>query len=202
MTSLPPLDHSATPADTLEQIRPRLLQLTQSLTKLEHHLQNPKVDPTTLQNQYNVALQQLSSVTKTINQHQSILETTVVYPNREFNTLSPLLFTLLRKKLTPEVEAWIADAQRQSDSPPNTATSTEAIAEPSLHAFDNFVSDLIDHANESIDHYLFGGYLTKEEVESGINVKDVLPESIEDVKPMDESKILGFIYQGLDSKTV
>lgn len=132
VVALPPLDFQDTPVEDLEQIRPRLTQLTHTLRKLETSLRQLRYNPTpkgstsfvsatapeivTIQNQFNVAIQQLASLSKTLQQRSNSLLHTVVYPNRDFDTMSPFLFTLLRKKLTPEVEEWIKQANETTIS--------------------------------------------------------------------------------------
>lgn len=249
--SLTPLNFEDTPVEDLEQLRPRLTQLTHSLRKLEESLRNLNynqysvLELTAIQNQFNVILHQLSSLSKTLQNYKERLSVTTVFPNREFNTMSGLLFNLLRKKLTPEVEEWLKNATNiatssdanltsnlnlnSSISPPstsntNTTINTAAATTHSLYKLqsdtletllfkdDEFTDNLIDYAHESLEDYMFGGYLTKNELESGLKITDVLKNiKMEDLEPsqnsnsnstsnsFSENEILGFIYQGFDS---
>ncbi|GMG37241.1 unnamed protein product [Ambrosiozyma monospora] len=65
-----------------------------------------------LQNQFNVILSQLESLVRTLDASRSVLQSTNVFPNYEFNTtqFEGLLTTLLRKKHLPEVDAWIDES--------------------------------------------------------------------------------------------
>lgn len=244
--SLPPLNFEYTPVEDLEQLRPRLTQLTHSLRKIEESLkilnytQYSVLELTAIQNQFNIILQQLSSLSKTLQNYKEKLSVTTVFPNREFNTMSGLLFNLLRKKLTPEVEEWLKNAiniatssssnsnSNSSISPPSTSNTNGTIntAAATTHSInhktqsntletllfkdDEFTDNLIEYAHESLEDYMFGGYLTKNELESGLKITDVLKNvKIEDLEPtqnsnlnsnsLSENEILRFIYQGLDS---
>jgi mediator of RNA polymerase II transcription subunit 8 len=251
ITSPPPLNFEDTPIEDLEQLRPRLTQLTHSLRKLEETLRllqftNASSELTTIQNQFNVILQQLASLAKTLQSRRSKLDITTVFPNREFDTMSPLLFTLLRKKLTPEVEDWIKSAELTSvpkslvqqqlpvtanslstqNSYNTAAATTNSVPPESLDLLeslllkdDELTESIIEHAQESLEDYMFGGYLTKQELEQGMKVSDVLKDiSKEDLESpsstppstsitnststsmsIPESNLLRFIYQGLDS---
>lgn len=229
---------------SLEQLRPRLTQLTHSLRKLEESLRvlqysTSSGDLTTIQNQFNVILQQLASLSKTLQSCGSTLEVTTVFPNREFDTNSGLLSSLLRKKLTPEVQQWIHDAKSSSISTlksiPQTATSsatqasfdtaaatTQSIQEnlqalqSALFSNDNLTDTITEYARDSLEDYMFGGYLTKKELEQGLKVSDILkdlskeelesPSSSSMASPgpsshATESQFLRFVYQGLDSNS-
>lgn len=253
--NLPPLNFEDTPVEDLEQLRPRLTQLTHSLRKLEeslrtlHYTPSSTTDLTAIQNQFNVVLQQLASLSKTLQSHRETLQVTTVFPNREFNTMSGLLFNLLRKKLTPEVEDWIQhakDVATESQTPllpPSTANSiitqttvnTAAATtnstpkindshslETLLFKDDQLTDELAEYAHSALEDYMFGGYLTKAEIDSGLKITDVLQNvkreelespvsspspsssisSSSDVsppQPLAETDLLKFIYQGLDS---
>lgn len=250
--ALPPLNFEDTPVEDLEQLRPRLTQLTHSLRKLEEalrilHYTQSNAELTAIQNQFNVILQQLASLSRTLQAHKSVLEVTNVFPNREFNTMSGLLFNLLRKKLTPEVEEWMKNATQIATAhpppsaqsiPPPTATSTltqttinTAAATTNSHLKtptdtdaletllfkdDQLTEEYAEFAHTSLEDYMFGGYLTKNEIDSGLKVTDVLknvkkedlespasspsPATVSSVSPsFGEKDLLRFIYQGLDS---
>ncbi|ODQ44819.1 hypothetical protein PICMEDRAFT_13478 [Pichia membranifaciens NRRL Y-2026] len=253
--AFPPLNFEDTPVEDLEQLRPRLTQLTHSLRKLEEalrvlHYTQSNAELTAIQNQFNVILQQLASLSRTLQAHKEILQVTNVFPNREFNTMSGLLFNLLRKKLTPEVEEWIKNATQIATAhpphsahsiPPSTATSTvtqntintaaattnshlkssaDADAlETLLFRDDQLTDEYVEYAHTTLEDYMFGGYLTKSEIDSGLKISDVLKNvKKEDLEspmsspspiaasspspsgpPVAERDLLRFIYQGLDS---
>ncbi|KAG0688146.1 mediator of RNA polymerase II transcription subunit 8 [Pichia californica] len=244
--SLPPLNYENTPVEDLEQLRPRLTQLTHSLKKIEealrnlHYSQSSTIELTAIQNQFSVILQQLSSLSKTLQNHKERLSVTNVFPNREFNTMSGLLFNLLRKKLTPEVEEWLKTANEvalctnftkemmtSSTSPPSTSNSSNTIntaaattnsnikpysntLETLLFKDDEFTDEIMEFSHESLEDYMFGGYLTKAELDQGLKITDVLKNvTKEELEPtqspsstvnsLSENDLLRFIYQGLDS---
>ncbi|KAG7691509.1 hypothetical protein KL949_002554 [Ogataea haglerorum] len=105
------LNFDDVPVQNLEQLRPRLTQLTHSLRKLEDSMAASATLPnwSNLQNQYNVILSQLTSFSRTMDLNKDVLKHTNVYPNTEFDTtqFEGLLTTLLRKKHLPEVAEWI-----------------------------------------------------------------------------------------------
>ncbi len=70
-----------------------------------------------IQNQFNVILTQLISLTSTLSFHSEILSSTVAYPLPKFPTTAQegLLTTLLRKKNLPEVDAWLSKAKEESE---------------------------------------------------------------------------------------
>ncbi|ODV87983.1 hypothetical protein CANARDRAFT_189607, partial [[Candida] arabinofermentans NRRL YB-2248] len=147
------------PVQTLEQLRPRLTQLTHSLRKFEESMiQNPSLPNwSNLQNQFNVILSQLTSFSKTLDDNQSVLRSTNVYPNTEFDTtqFEGLLTTMLRKKHLPEVEEWI------------NKTTDKEIGERELNADNEISAECTTLAEELLQEFVFGGYLTKDEIDSG-----------------------------------
>lgn len=196
-----------TPISTLEQIRPRLTQLTYSLAKLENQLislspSTPKSELTPIYNQLNVALQQLDSFSRAIAANSEVLETTTVFPNADFDTNTNLLPNLLRKKLTPEVEAWIAAANLvdfQNWDPP--------------------LLELLQFADSQLNSTIFTGYLTSDEIQRGVtqpivnndannnnnendSISNSKSSSSSNTATSDEDNInlvTRFIYQGLDA---
>ena len=200
------------PIDLLEQLRPRLANLNNTLKKLEISIINLNHSNTkdliSIQNQFNIALHQLSIISNFINEsNSSILSITNVFPNNQFNPNSlPYLLNLLRKKLTPEVEDWI-NIENDS-SPPITSNTNDATTNSISLENDQFLSKLeslndliINHATDSLDNYIFNGYLTIDEINNKTPINEVLNIKQSDLDsspiPSNESSLLKFIYQGL-----
>lgn len=196
----------------MEQLRPRLANLNNTLKKLEISIINLNHSNTkdliSIQNQFNIALHQLSIISNFINEsNSSILSITNVFPNNQFNPNSlPYLLNLLRKKLTPEVEDWISI--ENDSSPPITSNTNDATTNSISLENDQFLSKLeslndliINHATDSLDNYIFNGYLTIDEINNKTPINEVLNIKQSDLDstpiPSNESSLLKFIYQGL-----
>lgn len=202
----------------LEQLRPRLSQLVQSLTKLEESIRSlpipnekTQIDGNrsqiiSIQNQTAVIIQQLSSLAKTLNEWGPILDTIIVYPNEGFDVVNNvnLLLTLLRKKLSPEVEKWISDADLIARE--NDFMDTETLLEKD----DEIINEIFEYVQESINNFVFTGYLTTDELDRGLHVNDVMkldkttpPLTSSEIIPttgeLTQNDILRFIHQGIDS---
>lgn len=201
----------------LEQLRPRLAQLVQSLSKLEESIRAlplPQVDGeiehnrslmTSIQNQTAVIVQQLSSLSKVLHEWGPVLENIIVYPNSEFDLVNngALLLTLLRKKLTPEVVQWIEQA--------DTLAKQNDALEPAelLQKEEDLTNEIIEYIHEAINNFTFHGYLTTDELDRGLKVSDVIqlkstppPEQHDQSSPpseMNHNDILRFIHQGISS---
>lgn len=190
----PPLEFKELPVVPLEQLRPRLTQLTHSLRKFEDSLRETQPLPnwTTVQNQFNVILSQLTSFAKALDQNRAVLESTTVFPNYEFDTTQHegLVTTLLRKKHLPEVDEWI--------------DMTETVDQRTIDADDQMARQCYEAAVELLKEYVFGGYITKEEGERGVTVDElfVKQEGVSKEEPLPEGEINRLIYQGLDSKVL
>lgn len=105
-------DLSGVPVVVLESLRIRLSQLVHSLSALNNQVHMPDLPPwPTLQQQFNVALLQLSSLASTLASYAKPLQKAVVYPVPSFplKTQPWLVTTLLRKKNLPEVDEWIQE---------------------------------------------------------------------------------------------
>lgn len=179
LTNLPKTDD--VPIEDLEQIRPRLTQLVYSLNKLQDNLiqqsfQNSnKNTQISIQNQLNVIIQQLSSISKNLQLRKNNLSSITVFPNSQFNLMSGLQNSLLRTKFTPNVESWINSAK--SDSVNNIIDNTSNILDESFFNLeDELTNSVSDYARDKLDDYIFGGYLTKNDIDNGLSVKDVLNE--------------------------
>lgn len=114
------INTSQIPIDSLESIRNRLNQVHLSLRKLSdqinHHNRHPnKVklpNYAQFQNQFQVLLTQLHTITSDLENNDELLKNTNVYPLPSFPTTQQegLITTLLRKKPLPEVDEWIESA--------------------------------------------------------------------------------------------
>ncbi len=198
----PPLKFEEVPILPLEQIRPRLNQLVHSLRKIEDMMRagQPLPNWVQLQNQFNVILSQLNSFSRALEANKVPLSSSDAFPNYEFDTTQHegLLTTLLRKKHLPEVDEWIS--------------STDSVSPDTTNKDDEVTKECSQIAEELLQKYVFGGYLTKEEGERGLTVKDVFGNEAESNindsvtqndklrQQQTEDEIYRFIYQGLDSK--
>ncbi|KAH3668638.1 hypothetical protein OGAPHI_002392 [Ogataea philodendri] len=139
------LNFDDVPVQKLEQLRPRLTQLTHSLRKLEDSMAaNPTLPNwSNLQNQYNVILSQLTSFSKTMDLNKAVLKHTNAYPNTEFDTtqFEGLLTTLLRKKHLPEVEEWIST--NRTDVSQQDLDNDDAVAHEYLQLTDQLLEEFV-----------------------------------------------------------
>ncbi|KAF6012043.1 hypothetical protein HII13_001846 [Brettanomyces bruxellensis] len=197
----PPLKFDEVPILPLEQVRPRLNQLVHSLRKMEDLLRarQPLPNWIRLQNQFNVILSQLNSFSRALDANKMALSSSDSFPNYEFDTTQHegLLTTLLRKKHLPEVDEWIS--------------SVDSVSADAVSKDEDMAKECTRIAEELLQKYVFGGYITKEEGEHGLTMKDVFgyeaEPSINDsigqsdkLTQQTEDDIYRFIYQGLDSK--
>ncbi|KAH0343174.1 hypothetical protein KCU81_g5347, partial [Aureobasidium melanogenum] len=118
---------------SLEQVRQRLNTLANTIGKLLHDLDTNDPLPSwpSLQNSANLLYHNLDSLNKILAGAQPLLTNAHVYPLPSYpgRTQEDLLTQLLRKKLQPQVEDWIANGERHAASsgiePPQTnGTST------------------------------------------------------------------------------
>ncbi|EWC48117.1 hypothetical protein DRE_02696 [Drechslerella stenobrocha 248] len=100
------------PVESLDRLRVQLGLLTQSIGSLLQELRTADPLPPwpTLTAQLAILNSQLSTLSRTLHQHSPALATTVAFPLPTFpaRTQENLLNLLLRKKLAPEVEEWLA----------------------------------------------------------------------------------------------
>lgn len=108
------VDYQGIPSQALDAIRMRLAQLVHSLKRIKDELSKPELSQRySLQAQLTITLQQLLSVTSTLEHFEGTLDSSIIYPLPEFPTTSHenLLTTLLRTKYTPEVDDWLKSSQ-------------------------------------------------------------------------------------------
>lgn len=96
--------------DSLESLRSRLAQVSHSLHLLNAQLQPDLPPPPALHAQFLVLLSQLHSLAAALHAQQPVLEGMLAHPTPAFplREHENLLTTLLRKKPSPQVEAWRA----------------------------------------------------------------------------------------------
>ncbi|KAI1964873.1 mediator of RNA polymerase II transcription subunit 8 [Ophidiomyces ophidiicola] len=120
MTSIGPEQLKA-----LEQTRQRLVQLTQSLGSLANSISQSDPLPawSSLQSQATIISNNLLSISQLLTEQQGLLASIVAYPTPEFpgRTESTILHQLLRTKLEPRVEEWVARGRAVAKN--NTASS-------------------------------------------------------------------------------
>ncbi|CAL9737257.1 mediator of RNA polymerase II transcription subunit 8 [Monosporozyma servazzii] len=112
------IDYHGIPSQALDAVRMRLAQLIHSLKRIRDELAKPELPQWySLQSQLNITLQQLLSVTSTLEHFQETLDTSIIYPLPQFPTTSHenLLTTLLRKKYTPEVDDWLKASREAAE---------------------------------------------------------------------------------------
>ncbi|KAG9648575.1 hypothetical protein KCU64_g9749, partial [Aureobasidium melanogenum] len=103
---------------SLEQVRQRLNTLANTIGKLLHDLDTNDPLPSwpSLQNSANLLYHNLDSLNKILAGAQPLLANAHVYPLPSYpgRTQEDLLTQLLRKKLQPQVEDWIANGERHA----------------------------------------------------------------------------------------
>ncbi|KAG9892057.1 hypothetical protein KCV05_g17983, partial [Aureobasidium melanogenum] len=110
---------------SLEQVRQRLNTLANTIGKLLHDLDTndplpswyaTKPSSPSLQNSANLLYHNLDSLNKILAGAQPLLANAHVYPLPSYpgRTQEDLLTQLLRKKLQPQVEDWIANGERHA----------------------------------------------------------------------------------------
>ncbi|KAJ5465079.1 uncharacterized protein N7458_000765 [Penicillium daleae] len=181
----------------LEQSRQRLVQLTRSLGSLVSSLEqgDPLPPWSSLQSQASIISNNLISVTEHLSDHRDLLSSIVAYPGPEYpgRTQENMLQQLMRTKLDPRVEDWVArgriagtesspsalDFSRTIPNPSAAVnTSTKQLTEPELKELWEWAPV---EANQEARQRNWGGHYTLEEREAGIqNVVTGLRRQLED----------------------
>ncbi|KAJ5175214.1 uncharacterized protein N7482_001091 [Penicillium canariense] len=202
----------------LEQSRQRLVQLTRSLGSLIASLEqgdplppwcaappepqpsakDPQITPqsrSSLQSQANIISNNLVSVSEHLSDHRDLLSSLVAYPGPEYpgRTQGNILEQLLRTKLDPRVEDWVARGREAGTEPsPSALDLSNATSNPTAPATpaqnllsESELADLWEwaplEANEEARRRNWGGNFTLEEREAGIqNVVTGLRRQLED----------------------
>ncbi|KAK2861180.1 hypothetical protein FQN49_004463 [Arthroderma sp. PD_2] len=96
----------------VEQTRQRLVNLTQSLGSLVNNITQGQPLPawSSLQSQATIISNNLLTISQLLHEHRDLLSSLVVYPTPAFpgRTDSAMLNQLMRTKLEPRVEDWLA----------------------------------------------------------------------------------------------
>lgn len=207
------IDNSQVPIDSLESIRNRLNQVHLSLRKLSdqinHHNRHPnKVklpNYVQFQNQFQVLLTQLHTITSDLGNNDEILKNTNVYPLPAFPTTQQegLITTLLRKKPLPEVDEWIEDALNKRGN--------ELVNIQKDDEFAQWCSAKAEDLREDFQFYGFNSVEELEHLNSEAGKKEAeqrkgLEQQKIDAdlkitdggkKGLDPNRVLKFMYQGV-----
>ncbi|KAJ5824156.1 hypothetical protein N7447_006496 [Penicillium robsamsonii] len=175
----------------LEQSRQRLVQLTRSLGSLIASLnQSDPLPPwTSLQSQASIISNNLISVSDQLSDQRDLLSNLVAYPGPEYpgRTQANTLEQLLRTKLDPRVEDWVARGRAAGTEPaagPSSNFSSDPNAAHKLLS-EAELAELWEwaplEANQEARRRNWGGNFTLEEREAGIeNVVTGLRRKLED----------------------
>ncbi|KAG8203914.1 MED8, partial [Candida africana] len=173
-TSLPSTDFSQIPYDVLESIRNRLNQIRQSLTKLADQINNHNRHPQKIklpsylyfQNQFQVLITQLMSITNQLYNNEDLLRNTNVYPTPIFPTSAHenMLTTLLRKKVAPEVDEWINGAKLIMENETKNKLDNQQV-EIDILKIDQWVQWCLAKIQDLRDEFQFYGFHTVEELD-------------------------------------
>ncbi|KAJ5283922.1 hypothetical protein N7505_001902 [Penicillium chrysogenum] len=180
----------------LEQSRQRLVQLTRSLGSLIASLnQSDPLPPwTSLQSQASIISNNLISVSDQLSDQRDLLSNLVAYPGPEYpgRTQANTLEQLLRTKLDPRVEDWVARgrAAGTESTGPSNFSDPDAAYKP---LSDAQLAELWEwaplEANQEARRRNWGGNFTLEEREAGIeNVVTGLRRQLEDDDGEEESE--------------
>ncbi|GME87110.1 unnamed protein product [[Candida] boidinii] len=202
MNSSNQLNFQDVPVQSLESLRPRLTQLNHSLHKLEESIKKNQTLPnfSFLQNQFNVILSQLTSLSTSLDSNNELLNNTNVYPNSEFpvSLHENLLTTMLRKKHLPEVAEWIENSLNL------TKDEIDKDEEKILKNDDEFSSNCLKIIDDELEDHLFGGFLTKSEIENNESSNSEFEYDSNKTngppKGLNINDVYRLIYQGKDSK--
>lgn len=159
------MEKSPIPLDSLESIRNKLNQVHLSLRKLADQIgyQNRFPGKSKLpnygqfQNQFQILITQLHSITSVLENNEDILKNSNAYPLPSFPTTHQegLLTTLLRKKPIPEVDDWIEEAINKSQS-----------LNIDLESDNEFAKWCSMKVQELRNEFQFYGFLSTEELEN------------------------------------
>ncbi|KAL4804306.1 mediator complex, subunit Med8 [Aspergillus unguis] len=199
---------------SLEQSRQRLIQLTHSLGSLIGSLNQSDPLPSwpSLQTQASIISSNLQSLSTHLSENHELLRSISAFPAPEFptKTQGPMLEQLLRTKLDPRVEDWVARG-RKADEPTTTSKvntgnglgaamigggSGGGLSEDDLAALWEWAPV---EANAEARRRNWGGNFTLEERERGIEsvvaemgLKRVLEDDEESEEEEDEEMDIGF----------
>ncbi|KAI9042651.1 RNA polymerase II mediator complex subunit MED8 [Aspergillus affinis] len=167
---------------TLEQSRQRLAQLTRSLASLITSLnQSDPLPPwSSLQSQASIISNNLLSVSEHLSENNALLGSLVAYPGPSYpgRTQANTLEQLLRTKLDPRVDDWVARGRKAGDS---ALQDTAGLSESQLAELWRWAPV---EANQEARERNWGGNFTLEERHMGVqNVVTGLKRQLEDEEP-------------------
>ncbi|CAK44630.1 hypothetical protein CBS63078_2489 [Aspergillus niger] len=188
---------------TLEQSRQRLIQLTHSLASLITSLNqsDPLPSWTSLQSQATIISNNLLTISDHLSDNRDLLSNIVAYPDASYPSRVPAnnvaLEQVLRTKLDPRVEDWVARGRRAGAPTTSSDAGAGALGQYQTSSgqrllSDDAIAELWDWApvaaNEEARKRNWGGNYTLEEREMGIeNVVTGLSRVLEDDDEEDES---------------
>lgn len=138
-----------------------------------------------LQDQFNVILTQLTSLSNTLSTYSELLQRTVAYPLPNFPSVteSGLLTTLLRKKNLPSVDEWIESG---SEASKNTLIKQD----------DDFCRWALDVVDRRRDEHEWTGFRTRKQIEEGMSTVDGMTKKEENGKGWSMDEILIYLSRG------
>ncbi|EFE41007.1 RNA polymerase II mediator complex component Med8, putative [Trichophyton verrucosum HKI 0517] len=172
----------------IEQTRQRLVNLTQSLGSLVNNISQSQPLPawSSLQSQAAIISNNLLTISQLLHEHRDLFSSLVVYPTPAFpgRTESSMLNQLMRTKLEPRIEDWLAhgrsvgkEALEQSSgdqqqliagsiSTSESGANTQRLSGEDLQALWEWAPI---EANMEARRRNWGGDYTIEEKEAGLN---------------------------------
>ncbi|WEW59230.1 mediator of RNA polymerase II transcription subunit 8 [Emydomyces testavorans] len=183
----------------LEQTRQRLVQLTQSLGSLANSINQSDPLPawSSLQSQATILSNNLLSISHLLTAHQPLLSSLVAYPTPLFpgRAESTILHELLRTKLEPRVEEWVARGRRVGarNNNNNDATTADAAGGLSVDELRELWRWAPVAANMEARRRDWGGDYTLEERERGVRsvvtgLRRRLDEGVDDDEEEEEEE--------------
>ncbi|GES62450.1 mediator of RNA polymerase II transcription subunit 8 [Aspergillus terreus] len=171
----------------LEQTRQRLAHLTRSLASLISSLNQSDPLPTwsSLQSQASIISNNLVSVSEHLSENRDLLTSLVAFPGPDYpgRTQANTLEQLLRTKLDPRVDDWVARGRKAGTA---ALADRDALSEHDLAALWDWAPVA---ANEEARRRNWGGNYTLEEKELGVqNVVTGLRRQLEDEDEEDEGE--------------
>ncbi|PGH11366.1 hypothetical protein AJ80_07157 [Polytolypa hystricis UAMH7299] len=184
----------------LEQTRQRLVQLTQSLGSLVNNINQSDPLPvwSSLQSQATIISNNLLTVSQQLSDNRDVLSSLVAYPTTSFpgRTESAMLGQLLRTKLEPRVEDWVARGRALGNNASAPAPAPALALDGSSGDTELSATELAElwnwapvEANMEARRRNWGGDYTIEEREMGLrNVVTGLKRKLEEESEGEEDE--------------
>lgn len=191
-------DYHGIPSQALDAVRMRLAQLIHSLKRIRDELSKPELPQWySLQSQLNITLQQLLSVTSTLEHFQETLDSSIVYPLPQFPTTSHenLLTTLLRKKYTPEVDDWLKASREASEI--DVKSLTEKKIKEILQTDRDITKSALEIFSKEYEQY--NEKTGKEDADDASNMivdEEDRYSHYKPTKPFEVENVLSYMYSG------